>query len=124
MKRISFIGNTFHCVVVAFLLGSWAVGTGYLAEVPTVDLLWQRALGESLGGHEFNADQLSSLKNWTENQIGSRVTAADLKFDPAVHTLDLGDPDHQNWQSEMISAMGPDWTREGSGDTIEYAIRE
>ncbi len=95
------------------------MATGYLAEAPTVSVLWQRALGLELGDHDYDAARLSSLGNWTERVNGSCSTAPDRSFDPAIHTLDLGDPDHQSWKSEMVTAIGPDWTREGSGDTIE-----
>ena len=33
----SFLGNTFHCVVIALLMGQWACGTGYVDQVPTVE---------------------------------------------------------------------------------------
>ena len=41
--RLSFIGNGFHCIVVAHLLASWAVGMGYLVATPTVRQLWTDA---------------------------------------------------------------------------------
>ena len=28
--RLSFVGNTFHCIVVAYVLSFWAVDLGYL----------------------------------------------------------------------------------------------
>eukprot|EP00973_Karenia_brevis_P094938 12424913-Karenia_brevis.AAC.1 len=41
--RISFLGNTFHCIAVASLLASWAMLCGYLQEHPTVPELWAGA---------------------------------------------------------------------------------
>eukprot|EP00973_Karenia_brevis_P045656 6323200-Karenia_brevis.AAC.1 len=41
--RMSFLGNTFHCVAVAYLLSSWAMITGYLPEQPFVSELWANA---------------------------------------------------------------------------------
>eukprot|EP00973_Karenia_brevis_P050102 6953365-Karenia_brevis.AAC.1 len=40
---MSFLGNTFHCIAVAYLLSSWAMLTGYLLEQPFVSDLWAEA---------------------------------------------------------------------------------
>eukprot|EP00973_Karenia_brevis_P011144 1508220-Karenia_brevis.AAC.1 len=40
---MSFLGNTFHCIAVAYLLSSWAMITGYLPDQPFVSELWGRA---------------------------------------------------------------------------------
>ena len=42
-QRICFLGNSFHCVTVAYLLATWAVDVGYLGAVPTVGQLWANA---------------------------------------------------------------------------------
>ena len=42
-RRISLIGNSFHCVAVAHMLASWALKMDYLREVPTIKELWRQA---------------------------------------------------------------------------------
>ncbi len=42
-RRISLIGNSFHCVAVAHMLASWALQMDYLREVPTIKELWRQA---------------------------------------------------------------------------------
>lgn len=49
-RRISFIGNAFHCVAVACLLATWAVKAGYLTTTPDVATLWERALQKKVDG--------------------------------------------------------------------------
>eukprot|EP00973_Karenia_brevis_P068027 9464357-Karenia_brevis.AAC.1 len=41
--RVSFMGNTFHCVAVAYLLASWGILTGYVLFHPLVHHLWEQA---------------------------------------------------------------------------------
>eukprot|EP00973_Karenia_brevis_P031619 4360837-Karenia_brevis.AAC.1 len=37
------MGNTFHFIAVAYLLGSWAMLTGYSLEHPSLPRLWAQA---------------------------------------------------------------------------------
>ena len=48
-QRISFLGNTFHCIVVAHLFSTWAVRSGYIPAVPTIAQLWSGAGYVTLG---------------------------------------------------------------------------
>eukprot|EP00975_Prorocentrum_lima_P035347 7423351-Prorocentrum_lima.AAC.1 len=40
---MSFLGNTFHCIAVAYLLSSWAMLTGYSLDQPFISDLWENA---------------------------------------------------------------------------------
>ena len=42
-RRISFMGNTFHCVVIAYLLATWAVREKYLTVIPDIKEIWRVA---------------------------------------------------------------------------------
>ena len=53
-QRISFLGNSFHCIVIAYLLASWAVEVGYLSGVPSINRLWANA-GYGDGSDRFHA---------------------------------------------------------------------
>eukprot|EP00973_Karenia_brevis_P050231 6971237-Karenia_brevis.AAC.1 len=41
--RISFMGNTFHGIAVAYLLASWAMLTGYSLGYSSLPRLWAEA---------------------------------------------------------------------------------
>ena len=42
-ERKSLLGNSFSCVAVAVMLGSWAVNEGMLRKEPTVKDIWAKA---------------------------------------------------------------------------------
>ncbi len=42
-RRISFLGNSFHCIAVAYLLSQYAYHCRYLSRKPFVEELWERA---------------------------------------------------------------------------------
>ena len=68
--RVSLLGNSFHVIVVAHLLASWAVGMKYMKTIPDTAQLWERAgyKGRELG-HELwtrgrsarHADAISAI---------------------------------------------------------------
>jgi len=86
-KRISFIGNSFHCVVVAHLLASWAVLAGYLVTVPAVSQLW----AVSLHGPEYH-ESVNAIGGWGVQ--GAACFVNSTLPDPGVHVSDCDDSDY------------------------------
>ena len=86
-QRISFIGNSFHCIVVALLLASWAVHVGYRTTVPSIYQLWLNA------GYGSYSDYVHVIgpEILGVEQHGSRSAASEVLYDPGVHDYDLGE---------------------------------
>ena len=104
---MSFIGNTFHCVAVAFLVGYWAFQVGLSSKSPDVADLW-KASGVS------SVDEV----NLCEEQSSLRTC-------PVIRML-MEKPRHElgDWEGlpqEVISKLSEFETNE---NTIELAFRQ
>ena len=132
-KRISLIGNTFHCVVVAYLLASWAVGAGYLSSRPGVAVLWEKALRESYRGRpgtvtRIDREQRDEFEQWRGELVDNCRATVDSFRDPGNHELNPGDPDYLDWRAETLNVIGADSEetldpREERVDALEVSIR-
>ena len=128
--RISLVGNTFHCVVVAHLLGPWAIQAGYLSRRPTVSELWERALRSSYRGpYEMDAKLMDTYDEWSRRQGDGCYVVGEPSLDPGVREMDLGDPDYQYWRQETLNAIGDQGEGPAGGrtekadDALEICIR-
>ena len=65
-ERMCFLGNTFHCVTVAYLLAFWAVNVGYLSDIPTTTQLWIEA---GYGTESASAELASRTSSGTRCRI-------------------------------------------------------
>ena len=110
-RRVSFFGNGFHCIVVAILLGSWAVNAGYLAAAPTLAELWERA---GRGGTESRGGL---------TQEASCITAGPLWGNPGIHVSE--EQDRFNAIDQIMDdpyCLGDN--REAEGDTCYHLIQD
>jgi hypothetical protein len=96
-QRISFVGNSFHCIVVACLLASWAVQVGYLESVPTIDKLWNDAgYGNGPGPKPRRWNYVAGREEDEVDMLGELGGYRPMRFsaefaDPGVHEVDLGE---------------------------------
>jgi len=79
-QRLSFLGNTFHCVVVAKLLASWGVHSGYLRGVPHSHWLWQAAgYGRTWESRDDRVSYVQYLFNQSESESPALISFREPK---------------------------------------------
>eukprot|EP00973_Karenia_brevis_P050058 6948300-Karenia_brevis.AAC.1 len=79
------MGNTLHCIVVAYLLSSWAMITGYRLEQPFVSELWAQA------GYAYEATDNPDYLYKHLRGVADVVADKPREVDPGVHEVDLGE---------------------------------
>ena len=93
-RRISFYGNSFHCVVVAYLLAFWASSVGYTRVVPTVGQLWNAAGFCDYGVPNstlVDGDQSYAIASDGRAERGELLCGSLCPVDPGMHRSGLGD---------------------------------
>ena len=85
-RRISFMGNTFHCVVIAYLLATWAVRVKYLTIIPDIKEKWQVAKAD-WPFRRLPVDEVRMLTyGGSAEEEDARATDYRFLGDPGVHT--------------------------------------
>ena len=85
-RRISFMGNTFHCVAIAYLLATWAVGVKYLTVIPDIEEIWQVAKAE-WPTRKNPVDEVRTLTyGGSAEEKDACATGYRFLGDPGVHT--------------------------------------